>query len=128
MVLTPCLLSGAEYEAHKARADQANANKERLFEEAKDLGNIGDRGADSHLRSLENRIQVWHTTPSGSTTLQACCTPVCVCTVQLYNVQQLALGGVSDLVDISFAGLNQTISTTGEVIVSAVCRMWTSLA
>ena len=48
----------AEYEAHKARADEANARKEQLFEEAKHLGGIGDRSADSHLRQLEDRIQV----------------------------------------------------------------------
>ena len=43
---------------HKARAAEANARKEQLFEEAKDFGNMGDRGADSQLRSLENRVQV----------------------------------------------------------------------
>ena len=48
----------AEYEAHKGRADEANARKEQLFEEAKHLGGIGDRSADSHLRQLENRIKV----------------------------------------------------------------------
>ena len=87
MVLTPCLLSGAEYEAHKARADQANANKERLFEEAKDLGNIGDRGADSHLRSLENRIQVWQKTrleaPLCKHAVHQCVCALCNCT--MYN-------------------------------------------
>jgi hypothetical protein len=52
-----CLLS-TEYEKYKARADEANARKEELFEEAKRLGTVGDRSADSKLHSLEKRLEV----------------------------------------------------------------------
>ena len=56
--LCVCLLTDTDYEAHKAKAEQANQYKEELFEEAKHLGGVGDRNADSHLRQLEKRLEV----------------------------------------------------------------------
>lgn len=48
----------AEYEAHKARAHEANARKEELFDEAKHLGSVGDRNADSRLKDMEANMKV----------------------------------------------------------------------
>ena len=47
-----------EYEAHKARAVEANARKEELFEEAKHLGAVGDRSADQRLKAMEASMKV----------------------------------------------------------------------
>lgn len=58
-MLQPCFVcAAAEYEKYKERADEANARKEQLHEEAKRMGDMGDRGADSKLHQLEQRLEV----------------------------------------------------------------------
>ena len=60
----PLCAGKTDYEQYKAKADEANQYKEELFEEAKHLGGVGDRNADSHLRQLEKRVEVCCWTPA----------------------------------------------------------------
>jgi hypothetical protein len=56
-----CLISShdADYSGYKESAEEANAKKEQLWDEAKHLGRLGDRNADRHLSEMDKRMQVW---------------------------------------------------------------------
>ena len=76
LLLNLCLhvcLPPTEYEKYKEAADTANARKEQLFEEAKDLGGVGDRKADSKLHALEQRLEV-----RAARLLHACMCKACI--------------------------------------------------
>lgn len=46
------------YEKYKVEAQNANARKEQLWDEAMEHGGVGDRNADSKIAKMENRLKV----------------------------------------------------------------------
>ncbi len=50
----------AAYEKYKTEAQNANAAKEELWDEAMHKGGIGDRNADSKIAKMEERLKVFH--------------------------------------------------------------------
>jgi chromosome segregation ATPase len=54
-----------QYEKYKTEAQNANAAKEELWDEAMHKGGIGDRNADSKIAKMEERLQGMNITGAG---------------------------------------------------------------